>query len=225
MLKKLIVYGAGNPNIIKLINAINSIQLQWEVAGFLVDPSFDHETEFMGYPVLGGSELLPSLVSPDTMFINNIYSSTYNRYRTTQILLKNHCQFATLIHPMVDTTFTTISQGTIISEGVILGANAIIGQHCAIDANAVINHDNLIGNYAHISAGVTLSGRVKVGNQAHIGVGAKVRDNITIGSNTIVSAGAMVVRDVSPNTKVEGIPARELAENLFEVQSLVAETT
>ncbi len=44
-------------------------------------------------------------------------------------------------------------------------------------------------------------------DRAWVGVGTSVRQLITIGADSIVGAGSVVVKDVSSNTTVMGVPA------------------
>ena len=57
MVKSLVIYGAGYPDVIKLIDRINAVDSQWEIKGFIDDLPENQESSFMGYPVLGTSEL------------------------------------------------------------------------------------------------------------------------------------------------------------------------
>lgn len=52
-----------------------------------------------------------------------------------------------------------------------------------------------------------------IGNGVRISAGAKVVGNITIGDNAIVAANAAVVKDVSENSIVGGVPAKVIGEN------------
>jgi len=112
---ELIIYGAAYPDIVKLVNAINKDQNRYTIIGFVDDTPSKQNTEYMGFSVLGGREILKkSATTPNTRFINNVGSSTAARQKVSQIMIDAGCQFATLIHPNVDTTYTTIGEGTII---------------------------------------------------------------------------------------------------------------
>lgn len=52
-----------------------------------------------------------------------------------------------------------------------------------------------------------------IGNGVRISAGAKVVGNITVGDNVIVAANAAVVKDVSENSIVGGVPAKVIGEN------------
>ena len=217
-MKHLYIYGAVYPDIVKLVDAINNAWVEkrfpgvpiWKLAGFIDDTLSKQGTQYMGIPVIGGKEVLPDIDKYSSWFINNVGSTTAAREKVSQIMIKAGCRFATLIHPKVDTSYTTIGEGTIISNGAVLGANVKIGKHCAVRSNALVNHDNLIGDYCFIGPGATLSGYVTLENQVFLGVGVSVRERIVIGKGALVGAGAAVIRDVEPGNVVVGVPAKRL---------------
>ncbi|MGD0388802.1 MAG: acyltransferase [Tepidisphaeraceae bacterium] len=53
---------------------------------------------------------------------------------------------------------------------------------------------------------------VRIGKDVWIGAHVCVLKGVTIGDGAIVGAGAVVTRDVAPNAKVVGIPARQIGE-------------
>ena len=54
-------------------------------------------------------------------------------------------------------------------------------------------------------------GFVKIGNHCWIGAKVVILSNVTLGDGCVVGAGAVVTRDVPSQTKVAGVPARELS--------------
>jgi UDP-perosamine 4-acetyltransferase len=57
---------------------------------------------------------------------------------------------------------------------------------------------------------VPLSGSVQIGDGVHIGTGAVLIQGVQIGKNSVVGAGAVILKNVVENTKVIGVPAREV---------------
>ncbi len=66
--------------------------------------------------------------------------------------------------------------------------------------------------------GVTLGGRGNTKGKRHptikdnvyIGCGAKILGNIIVGKNSKIGAGSVILKDVSPNSTVVGIPGKRI---------------
>lgn len=79
-----------------------------------------------------------------------------------------------------------------------LDDNCIIGYNTTILA-----HEFLVDKYC--------TGKVRIGKNVMIGANTTVLAGVEIGDNSVVSAMSLVNRDVSANSMVGGIPAREIA--------------
>ncbi|MFU8786936.1 MAG: UDP-3-O-(3-hydroxymyristoyl)glucosamine N-acyltransferase [Candidatus Izemoplasmataceae bacterium] len=86
---------------------------------------------------------------------------------------------------------TLISAGTKINNNVHIAHNVKIGQNCLIMAGASISGSSNIGNNVVINPQAAISKHITVGNDAEIGM------------------NSTVIREVSPNTRVVGSPAKE----------------
>jgi len=117
----------------------------------------------------------------------------------------------TLIHPsaLIEKT-SYIGEGTTICMGAKISAKSKIGDNSIINSGAIIDHETIIGNNCHIGPGVNISGRVKINDNSFIGLGATIIDKIEIGKNVIVGAGSVVINNLKNNSKVVGIPAKEI---------------
>lgn len=119
--------------------------------------------------------------------------------------------FAPVIHPSaVIAPSAALGEGIQIMAGAILQTGAFLGSNTLLNTRASVDHDCHIGRHVHLAPGVTLSGGVTVDDSVHIGTGATVIQSITIGSNCTIGAGSLVIQNVPPNTKVYGIPAKEV---------------
>ena len=85
---------------------------------------------------------------------------------------------------------------------VIIHARATIGKNCLIGAGCIIG-----GKSGWYEVPV-------IGDNVEINGGAKGIGPIRIGNNVIIGANAVVVKDVSDNCVVAGIPARIIKENM-----------
>jgi len=106
--------------------------------------------------------------------------------------------------------------------GIEIHPAAQIGKGLFIDhgMGAVIGETAEIGDNCTLYQGVTLGGTGKetgkrhptLGNNVVVGVGASILGNILIGDNALVGAGSVVIRPVSPDSTVVGVPARVVRE-------------
>ncbi len=102
--------------------------------------------------------------------------------------------------------------------GVEIHPAAQIGKGAFIDhgMGVVIGETAQVGEYVLLYQGVTLGGTGKETGKRHptlgknviVGAGAKVLGNIKIDNNVCIGANAVVIRDVSVNCTVVGVPGR-----------------
>jgi serine O-acetyltransferase len=111
-----------------------------------------------------------------------------------------------------------ISQAARILTGIEIHPSATIGSGFFIDhgMGVVIGETAEIGNYVTLFQGVTLGGTGKergkrhptLGSHVVVGAGAKILGGITVGDNVKVGANSVVLKNVSANSTVIGVPAR-----------------
>ncbi|NES05514.1 MAG: serine O-acetyltransferase [Okeania sp. SIO2F4] len=102
--------------------------------------------------------------------------------------------------------------------GVEIHPAAQIGKGAFIDhgMGVVIGETAQVGEYVLLYQGVTLGGTGKEKGKRHptlgknviVGAGAKVLGNIKIDNNVCIGANAVIIRDVSVNCTVVGVPGR-----------------
>lgn len=106
--------------------------------------------------------------------------------------------------------------------GIEIHPNVKIGKRFFIDhgMGVVIGETAEIGDDVTIYHGVTLGGvslnkgkrHPTIGNNVVIGSGAKILGPFTVGENSRVGSNSVVVKEVSPNSTVVGVPGRSVAE-------------
>lgn len=130
---------------------------------------------------------------------NNIIKTWYRK----MVPFKSFISSDINIHPSV-----IIAKGCIICSGVKLTVDIQIGQFVIINLNSTIGHDVTVGDFTSIMPSVNISGNVKIGKRVFIGSGATILQGLTIGDDVVIGAGAVVTEDVSPGTRVKGVPAK-----------------
>jgi len=111
-----------------------------------------------------------------------------------------------------------ISQTARALTGIEIHPSAKIGTGFFIDhgMGVVIGETAEIGDSVTLFQGVTLGGTGKergkrhptLGNHVVVGAGAKILGAITIGDNVKIGANSVVLKNVSANSTVIGVPAR-----------------
>jgi len=85
--------------------------------------------------------------------------------------------------------------------------NCMIGPYCFFTDG---DHGHSLGQ--SVARQPMETAPVKIGKDVWIGAHVCVLKGVTIGDGAIIGAGAIVTRDVAPNAKVVGIPARQIGE-------------
>lgn len=208
MAKKLVIYGASNPCVLKILGAVNRAVPVWELVGFVDDTPEKAGQDFHGHRVLGSREIIPTLDPESTFFFNNVFGSMPARRQVAEVLKGFNCTLISLISPDVDTYFSWIGLDVAIEEKATMDVGVRIGDHGCVKRSASIGHETTAEEFVFIGPGATLCGRIAIGAGAYIGAGAVVRDGLVIGEDSTVGMGAVVVRDVPPGSTVLGNPAR-----------------
>lgn len=130
-----------------------------------------------------------------------------------------------------------IGDGASIREGCVIGSRCIISRYVTINYNTLIGNRTKIMDATHITGNAVLGDDVfvstmvgtandnligragygeehiigpQIANKAVIGLGASILPGVRVGEGATVAAGAVVTRSVGDNTRVAGIPAREM---------------
>ncbi|GAG24258.1 unnamed protein product, partial [marine sediment metagenome] len=108
--------------------------------------------------------------------------------------------------------------GIVIGDNVEIGAlntiargaidDTAISDYVKTDDHIHIAHNVTIGENTMIAACTEISGSVTIGKNVWISPSVTILDHKTIGDNAFICIGSVVGKDVKPDTKVFGYPAR-----------------
>lgn len=167
----------------------------------------DHGIEILGsFDDLFAQKSLNKMTFILTMGDNAI------RTRLSERIISAGGSVPSIIHPQaVISRFAKISPiGVYVSPFTYIQADSTVGKNSIILSHVNISHNTHIGHSCFIAGGATVGAYTNVGDYVFIGQGAltisgKVHD---IGSYAYIGARSLVTKDVMPNTKVMGSPAR-----------------
>ena len=137
-----------------------------------------------------------------------------------------HIPWPPLVHPSVKWQRRTmqLGEGVIICAGSIATVNVRFEPFCLVNLSCTIGHEAVIGSGCVLNPTVNISGGVELGSGVLVGTGAQVLQYLKIGDGAQIGAGAVVNKDVSPDTTVVGVPAKELAKKA-PVEAMAAAVT
>lgn len=208
-MRRLYILGAGGfgREVYSWLQALPENGSEWEIAGFLDDNlSALDGFEYRCQVVARISNFQPE---PGDLFVCGIGVVAAKRAVCEQLLSRG-AEFLSLVHPSaVVGANVSLGRGVVICPQVVLTCDIEIGEFAMINCLSSVGHDAKVGAWATISAHCDLTGFTIVGEGAFLGSGARVIPNKRVGAGVVVGAGSVVIRSVSDNAKVFGVPARQ----------------
>ncbi len=189
--EKIILIGGGG-HCMSVIDVIEQ-EDRYQIQG-IFDQNIQNR-ELLGYPVLGGDELIPELISDNTSFLITVgqIKSYAIREKLAKLLDVNHARLATVVSPFAYVSkHSKVEPGTIIMHHAIVNAGATVGKHCIINTKANIEHGVTIEDFCHISTASVINGDSIVRRGTFIGSNATISHCITIEENSIVGASKFI---------------------------------
>lgn len=166
------------------------------------------------YKKYSGKPALVVLVTQQGLWALCVYRLYNGVFRSK---LPTFLKVPLLILGVISQKWIEIVTGISIPYSATIGHSFYVGHF----GNIIINANAVIGNNCNISQGVTIgvSGRGTkrgvpiLGNNVYIGANATVVGNIRVGDGAVIGANSLVVKDVTEETTVVGVPAIEVSNN------------
>ncbi len=221
-MRDLLIAGAGGlaRETASAVAAINAVDPQWTLRGFLDDDPALHGTTVSGAPVLGPLSTVHD--HPDAAVVVCIANPRNPGVRglVTSRLGLSADRYATIVHPSASVgAGCSLGPGTVLLAQTVLTADVTVGAHVAVMPQVVLTHDDVVGDFVTIASGVRVSGGVVVGEAAYLGTGALIRESLRIGARSIVGMGSVLLREVPAGEVWAGNPARLIRFVSSEVNS------
>lgn len=179
------------------------------IAGYLDDDPDLAGQSVGGLRVLGTARVVPAAI--DRLVLGVGYPET--KWRMVQRLDSARVAWPTLVHPASSVgARAEFGRGAFIQAGAVLTTDVRVGEFATVNVGATVSHDCHVGNYATVCPGASLAGAVTLEEGAFVGIGASISQGVRVGAWSVIGAGAVVIRDVSANSVVAGVPACEIAQ-------------
>jgi len=207
----LLVAGAGGHG--RVVAEIAVLMGKWDRIAFL-DDRYPALEEAAGLPVVG---TLDTGCSMNADYGSAVVAVGDAGLRMTWLerYAEQGFSLPVLIHPMAWVSDASeIGEGTVVCAHATVVCGARLGRGVIVNTGATVDHDCALGEGVHVCPGVHLGGAVHAGARSWIGIGASVVQGVCIGEGAMIGAGSVVIRDVPDTSKVAGIPAKPITEEV-----------
>lgn len=163
------------------------------IMGFYDDDHAVLPAEVRGYPVLGDTWMLKSLLSVETVYVIVAITDNPARLRVANSLRALGGQFVSAIHPdAYVSSEATIGDGSVLCAGAVIHPDSAVGSHCMLGPGSVVDRDAVVGAGAWISAGAVVGAGARLGARAVLGYNSAVGRKAVVADGTSVEAVSYV---------------------------------
>ena len=163
------------------------------IVGFYDDAHAVLPSEVRGFPVLGDTWMLKSLLSVEPVYVVVAITDNAARLRVANSIRALGGQFISAIHPEAYISpEATIGDGTVIGASAVLHPDCSVGSHCMIGPGAVVDRDAVIGAGSWVSAGSVVGSGARVGARSLLGYNSVVGRKAAVSDNGTVEATSYV---------------------------------
>lgn len=214
-MRKLLIVGAGGFGkevawtALEMNRAFTQLD-RWEIVGFADDDAEKHGQEIFGLTVFGTLETVAARFQSEELWYHCATGNNENRERLAARLDALGCRAARIIHPSaILAPQVPVGEGSYVGALTIVNPGAGIGKHVLVNQRVAIGHDAVLEDFSQINPGGQINGMCRVGRSALIGSNASLHPAVRVGECAVIGANSQVLRNVPPNTTVNGVPATQ----------------
>ena len=166
--------------------------------------------KILGFPVVGNVDYLKDINDEKVSIFFAVGDNKLRKKISSESIFKKFSHPSVVGKNTIVSEFTKIGIGTYIASGSIINSEVNIGNYCIINTGSIIEHEVSIGDFSHVGPGSKVAGRVQIGSNVLIGIGVSIKNDVKIGNNVTIGAGSVVINNIENNSKVAGVPAKDI---------------
>lgn len=205
--KKLILFGTGD--LAAIAYEYFTMDSEYEVSGFVVDPIYIKEKELFGLPIVSFDLLLHQIfpVKEYDMHVCIVYGDM-NRTRAKKCAeakskgykLASYISSRAFVSPSAK-----IGEHAFIFENNVIQPFVGVGNNCILWSGNHVGHHSVIGNNVFVSSHVVISGHCRIGDCCFIGVNSTLANNTVIGKESWISHGSIMSGQIPDHSMVKSV--------------------
>lgn len=208
-MKKIAIYGAGGfgKEVHSLINAINSVELKWDLIGYFDDNKLKGSIH-NSMPILGGIDDLNNF-KEEVSIVFSISSPVVVK-KLYNMITNFNVEFPTIIAPdilFLNSSSVKLKKGNVLMFQCLISCDVEIGEFNLFNCGVSIGHDTVIGDFNSFMSYSKLSGEVIVGDSNYFGACSLVLQQKIIGHETVIGANSVIMRNTENKNTYLGNPA------------------
>ena len=208
-MKDIAIFGKGGygQEMKCLIDAINSVNNEWNFIGYFDDAGEKGE-ELFGGKLIGNMDDLTDWDNELNLVIS-IGKPSSLHFVASRITNPN-ILFPNLVAPDVvfhNKESVKMGKGNVVFFHSIISLEVEFGDFNLLNNGTYVGHNTKIGSYNIINPSSRISGNVEIGTKNFLGVGCAVLQGLKIGNEVKVSAGSYIFRNTKDGQLYMGNPA------------------
>lgn len=209
MSKKLYIIGAGSVGGHIALN-IEGYDCDYKVEGFFDDdPKISGSSQF-GFPVLGTVDRVLEL--KDAHIVIGIAFPGIKEKIAKKISFNKSLNYPSFVHSKAWVSKEVyVGCGSVIYPGCSVNYGSKIGDFVIMNMNCALGHHTKIGSFSSLAPSVSTGGHTDIGEVVDVGIGVSTIQNVRVGRNCTIGGQSMLVRDVKNDSKVVGVPGKNIA--------------